>query len=57
MLEEQKAVIVGGTSGIGLAAATELCHAGAQVWVTGRTPDKAMRRGGSPSVIEPRGMQ
>ena len=42
MLEEQKAVIVGGTSGIGLAAAIELCRAGAQVWVTGRTPDKAM---------------
>jgi NAD(P)-dependent dehydrogenase (short-subunit alcohol dehydrogenase family) len=42
MLEEQKAVVVGGTSGIGLAAATELCRAGAQVWVTGRTPDKAM---------------
>ena len=42
MLQEQKAVVVGGTSGIGLAAATELCRAGAQVWVTGRTPDKAM---------------
>jgi NAD(P)-dependent dehydrogenase (short-subunit alcohol dehydrogenase family) len=42
MLEEQKAVVVGGTSGIGLAAAIELCRAGAQVWVTGRTPDKAM---------------
>jgi len=41
MLDEQKAVIVGGTSGIGLAAAIELCRAGAQVWVTGRTPDKA----------------
>ena len=41
MLEEQKAVIVGGTSGIGLAAAIELCRAGAQVWMTGRTPDKA----------------
>src|SRR5262249_47687103 len=27
MLEEQKAVIVGGTSGIGLAAAIELCRA------------------------------
>jgi NAD(P)-dependent dehydrogenase (short-subunit alcohol dehydrogenase family) len=39
--EEQKAVIVGGTSGIGLAAAIELCRAGAQVWVTGRTADKA----------------
>ncbi len=42
MLEEQKAVIVGGTSGIGLAAAVELCRAGAQVWVTGRTPAKAI---------------
>ena len=41
MLEEQKAVIVGGTSGIGLAAAIELCRAGAQVWVTGRPADKA----------------
>ena len=42
MLEEQKAVVVGGTSGIGLAAAIELCRARTQVWVTGRTPDKAM---------------
>ena len=42
MLQEQKAVVVGGTSGIGLAAAIELCRARTQVWVTGRTPDKAM---------------
>ena len=42
MLEEQKAVVIGGTSGIGLAAASELCRAGAQVWVTGRTAAKAM---------------
>ena len=42
VLEGQKAVIVGGTSGIGLAAAIELCRAGSKVWVTGRTPDKAM---------------
>ena len=42
MLEEQKAVVIGGTSGIGLAAASELCRAGAEVWVTGRTADKAM---------------
>jgi NAD(P)-dependent dehydrogenase (short-subunit alcohol dehydrogenase family) len=41
MLEERRAVVIGGTSGIGLAAAIELCRAGAQVWVTGRTPDKA----------------
>ncbi len=41
MFEGQKAVIVGGTSGIGLAAAVELSRAGAQVWVTGRTADKA----------------
>ena len=42
MLEEQKAVIIGGTSGIGLSAATELCRAGAEVWLTGRTPDKTV---------------
>jgi NAD(P)-dependent dehydrogenase (short-subunit alcohol dehydrogenase family) len=42
VLEGQKAVIVGGTSGIGLAAAIELSRAGSKVWVTGRTPDKAM---------------
>jgi len=41
MLEEQKAVVIGGTSGIGLAAAIELCRAGAEVLVTGRTADKA----------------
>ena len=41
VLEEQKAVIVGGTSGIGLAAAIELCRAGAEVLVTGRRADKA----------------
>jgi len=41
MFKGQKAVIIGGTSGIGLAAAVELCRAGAQVWVTGRTADKA----------------
>ena len=41
MFEGQKAVVIGGTSGIGLAAAVELCRAGAQVWVTGRTADKA----------------
>jgi len=41
MFEGQKAVVVGGTSGIGLAAAVELSRAGAQVWVTGRTADKA----------------
>jgi NAD(P)-dependent dehydrogenase (short-subunit alcohol dehydrogenase family) len=46
MLEEQKAVVIGGTSGIGLAAAIELCRAGAQVWVTGRTPDKAIKLAG-----------
>jgi NADP-dependent 3-hydroxy acid dehydrogenase YdfG len=42
MLKEQKAVVIGGTSGIGLSAATELCRAGAEVWLTGRTPDKTM---------------
>jgi NAD(P)-dependent dehydrogenase (short-subunit alcohol dehydrogenase family) len=41
VLEEQKAVIVGGTSGIGLAAAIELCRGGAEVLVTGRRSDKA----------------
>jgi NAD(P)-dependent dehydrogenase (short-subunit alcohol dehydrogenase family) len=41
MLEEQKAVVIGGTSGIGLAAAIELCRACAEVLVTGRTADKA----------------
>ena len=45
MLEEQKAVIVGGTSGIGLAAAIELCRAGAEVLVTGRRADKATAAG------------
>jgi len=40
MFEGQTAVIIGGTSGIGLATAIELCRAGAQVWVTGRTADK-----------------
>ena len=40
MLEDQKAVIIGGTSGIGLAAAIELRRAGAQVWVTGRTAER-----------------
>ena len=42
MLKEQKAVVIGGSSGIGLSAATELCRAGAEVWLTGRTPDKTM---------------
>ena len=37
-----RAVVVRGTSGVGLAAAIELCRSGAQVWVTGRAPDKAM---------------
>ena len=41
MLEEQKAVVIGGTSGIGLAAVIELCRAGAEVLLTGRTADKA----------------
>jgi NAD(P)-dependent dehydrogenase (short-subunit alcohol dehydrogenase family) len=40
MLQDQKAVVVGGSSGIGLAAAKELSHAGAQVWITGRSSDK-----------------
>jgi NAD(P)-dependent dehydrogenase (short-subunit alcohol dehydrogenase family) len=42
MLEEQKAVVIGGTSGIGLAAARELCRAGARVWVTGRSAEKGI---------------
>ena len=41
MLEGQTAVVIGGTSGIGLAAAIELCRAGTQVWLIGRTPDNA----------------
>ncbi|MGP0090035.1 MAG: SDR family oxidoreductase [Xanthobacteraceae bacterium] len=41
MLEGKKAVVVGGTSGIGLAAAVELHRSGAQVRITGRTRDKA----------------
>lgn len=40
MLEHQKAVVVGGSSGIGLAAAKELSDAGAEVWITGRSSDK-----------------
>lgn len=40
MLEGQKAVVVGGSSGIGLAAARELSRAGAQVFITGRSADK-----------------
>ena len=51
MLEEQKAVIVGGTSGIGLAAAIELCRARAQVWVTGRTADKATAAAAAAAAI------
>ena len=55
MLEEQKAVVIGGTSGIGLAAAIELRRGGAEVLVSGRTRDKAtpLRRR---SAIEPPGM-
>jgi len=45
MFEGQKAVIIGGTSGIGLAAAVELSRAGEQVWVTGRTADKVAAAG------------
>lgn len=41
MFEGQKAVVIGGTSGIGLATAIELSRVGAQVWVTGRSADKA----------------
>src|SRR4029079_11348936 len=41
MLNDQRAVVVGGTSGIGLATAIELSRSGAQVWLTGRTPEKA----------------
>jgi NAD(P)-dependent dehydrogenase (short-subunit alcohol dehydrogenase family) len=41
MLEGQTAVVIAGTSGIGLAAAIELCRAGTQVWLIGRTPDNA----------------
>ena len=40
MLKDQRAVVVGGTSGIGLATAIELSRSGAQVWLTGRTPEK-----------------
>jgi len=40
MLEHQKAVVVGGSSGIGLSAAQELSDAGAEVWITGRSSDK-----------------
>ena len=35
-LESQKAVVMGGTSGIGLAAAAKLSELGAKVVVTGR---------------------
>jgi len=40
MLKDRRAVVVGGTSGIGLATAIELSRSGAQVWLTGRTPEK-----------------
>lgn len=39
-LSGQKVVVMGGTSGIGLAAAKQLAEAGASVVVTGRNPDK-----------------
>jgi hypothetical protein len=46
-LEGGRAVVIGGTQGIGLAIAEQLVQAGAQVVVTGRDPGKA-RPAGSP---------
>jgi len=40
MLQDQKAIVVGGSSGIGLACAAALSGAGAEVWITGRSAEK-----------------
>ena len=42
-LNGRKIVVMGGTSGIGLAAAQQLNEEGASVFVTGRNPDKIAR--------------
>jgi NAD(P)-dependent dehydrogenase (short-subunit alcohol dehydrogenase family) len=39
--DERRAIVIGGTHGIGLAIAEQLVHAGAQVVITGRDPSKA----------------
>ena len=39
-LKNQKVVIMGGTSGIGLAAAKMASDAGAKAIITGRNPEK-----------------
>jgi NAD(P)-dependent dehydrogenase (short-subunit alcohol dehydrogenase family) len=41
MLKGRFAVVVGGSSGIGLGAAAALAHSGAKVAITGRSADKA----------------
>jgi len=47
MHESKVAVIMGGTSGIGLATARRLVEAGARVVVAGRSPDKGQRAAAS----------
>ena len=42
-LEGKNVVIIGGTSGIGLATAVMAQHAGAKVWAASRTEEKISR--------------
>jgi NAD(P)-dependent dehydrogenase (short-subunit alcohol dehydrogenase family) len=53
MLEGTFAVVVGGSSGIGLGAAAALARAGAKVAITGRSADKAQAAAASigPNVV------
>lgn len=53
-LENRRVVVMGGTSGIGLAAAQQLAARGASVVVTGRNKERAeqVRRGNSAFVVQ-----
>jgi len=49
-MQGQKVVVMGGTSGMGLAAAKEFASLGADVIITGRDPERAVRAAGEAGV-------